>query len=78
MGSVSDLNKDGSGTLTLTGTNTYAGGTAVNGGTFSWYGTSGTGSITVSNAGTTLGGNRHFGRGAGGCGNKHCAWEWRQ
>ena len=33
MGSVSDLNKAGSGTLTLTGTNTYGGGTAVNGGT---------------------------------------------
>ena len=61
MGSVSDLNKDGSGTLTLTGTNTYAGGTAVNGGTLLVDGTSGTGSITVSNAGTTLGGTGTLG-----------------
>ncbi len=41
MGSVSDLNKDGSGTLTLTGTNTYGGGTAVNGGTLLVNNTSG-------------------------------------
>ena len=60
MGSVSDLIKDGSGTLTLTGTNTYGGGTAVNGGTLLVNNTAGsgtgTGSVTVSNAGTTLGG----------------------
>ena len=58
MGSVSDLIKDGSGTLTLTGTNTYGGGTAVNGGTLlaNSIGATGAGSVTVSNAGTTLGG----------------------
>ena len=60
MGSVSDLIKDGSGTLTLTGTNTYAGGTTVNGGTLLVNNTAGsgtgTGAVPVSNAGTTLGG----------------------
>ena len=65
MGSVSDLNKDGSGTLTLTGTNTYGGGTAVNGGTLLVDNTSGvgtgTGAVTVSNAGTTLGGTGTIG-----------------
>ena len=65
MGGGSDLNKDGSGTLTLTGTNTYAGGTAVNGGTLLVNNTSGvgtgTGAVTVSNAGTTLGGTGTIG-----------------
>ena len=60
VGSVSDLIKDGSGTLTLTGTNTYTGGTAVNGGTLLVNNTTGsgtgTGAVTVTNAGTTLGG----------------------
>jgi autotransporter-associated beta strand protein len=59
LGSVSDLIKDGSGTLTLTGTNTYTGGTTVNGGTFlvnNIVSGTGTGAVTVSNAGTTLGG----------------------
>ena len=65
MGSVSDLNKDGSGTLTLTGTNTYGGGTAVTGGTLLVNNTTGvgtgTGVVTVSNAGTTLGGTGTIG-----------------
>jgi autotransporter-associated beta strand protein len=65
MGSVSDLIKDGSGTLTLTGTNTYGGGTTVNGGTLLVNNTSGvgtgTGAVTVSNAGTTLGGTGTIG-----------------
>src|SRR4029079_6817702 len=56
----STLTKDGSGTLTLTGTNIYTGDTAVNDGTFLVNNTAGsgtgTGSVTVSNAGTTLGG----------------------
>ncbi len=60
MGSVSDLIKEGSGTLTLTGTNTYSGGTAVTGGTLlvnnaAGSGT-GTGAVAVSGSGTTLGG----------------------
>ena len=55
--------KDDSGTLTLTGTNIYAGGTAVNGGTLLVNGTAGTGTgaVTVSNAGTTLGGTGTIG-----------------
>ena len=60
MGSVSDLIKDGSGTLTLTGTNIYGGGTAVNAGTLLVNNTSGsgtgTGAVAVSGSGTTLGG----------------------
>ena len=60
-GSVSDLIKDGSGTLTLTGTNTYSGGTTVTGGTLLVSNTAGSGTgtaaVTVSNAGTTLGGS---------------------
>ncbi len=53
----STLTKDGSGTLTLTGTNIYTRGTTVNGGTLLVNNTSGsgtgTGSVTVNNAGTT-------------------------
>ena len=60
MGSVSDLVKDGSGTLTLTGTNTYSGGTAVIGGTLLVNNTAGsgtgTGPVGVTGSGTTLGG----------------------
>ena len=59
-GSVSDVIKDGSGTLTLTGPNTYTGGTAVNGGTLLVNNTSGsgtgTGAVAVTGSGTTLGG----------------------
>ena len=59
-GSVSDFIKNGSGTLTLTGPNTYSGGTAVTGGTLlvnnaAGSGT-GTGAVTVTGSGTTLGG----------------------
>ncbi len=60
MGSVSDLIKDGSGTLTLTGTNIYGGGTAVNAGTLLVNNTAGsgtgTGAVAVTGSGTTLGG----------------------
>ena len=60
MGSISDLIKDGSGTLTLTGTNTYSGGTTVDGGTLLVNNTSGSGTgagaVGVSGSGTTLGG----------------------
>jgi len=56
----STLTKDGSGTLTLTGTNIYTRGTTVSDGTLLVNNTAGsgtgTGSVTVSNAGTTLGG----------------------
>jgi fibronectin-binding autotransporter adhesin len=54
------LIKDGSGTLTLTGTNIYTGDTAVNAGTLLVNNTSGSGTgsgaVTVNNAGSTLGG----------------------
>ena len=59
IGGTGILTKDGSGTLTLTGSNTYGGGT-VDGGTLLVNNTigsgTGTGGVTVSNAGTTLGG----------------------
>ena len=59
-GSVSDLIKDGSGTLTLTAPNTYTGGTAVTGGTLLVNNTAGSGTgsgaVVVSGSGTTLGG----------------------
>jgi autotransporter-associated beta strand protein len=65
MGVSGSLIKDGTGTLTLTGSNLYTGGTAVNGGTLLVNNTSGvgtgTGSVTVSNAGTTLGGTGTMG-----------------
>ena len=54
----STLTKDGSGTLTLTGTNIYTGGTTVNGGTLLVNNTAGSGTgsgaVTVNNAGTPL------------------------
>ena len=60
MGSVSDLIKEGSGTLTLSGFNSYSGGTAVTGGTLLVNNTggsgTGTGAVTVTGSGTTLGG----------------------
>jgi autotransporter-associated beta strand protein len=56
----STLTKGGSGTLTLTGNNIYTRGTTVNGGTLLVNNTAGsgtgTGAVTVNNAGTTLGG----------------------
>ena len=56
----STLTKDGSGTLTLTGTNIYTRGTTVEAGTLLVNNTAGSGtgtrSVTVNNAGTTLGG----------------------
>lgn len=55
------LTKSGIGTLTLSGANTYTGGTIVNAGTLLINNTSGsgtgTGSVTVNNAGTVLGGS---------------------
>jgi autotransporter-associated beta strand protein len=55
------LNKTTSGTVTLTGANTYTGGTNVSGGSLLANNTSGsaagTGAVTVTNSGTLLGGN---------------------
>ena len=52
--------KEGSGTLTLSGFNSYSGGTAVTGGTLLVNNTggsgTGTGAVTVTGSGTTLGG----------------------
>ena len=51
------LIKDGSGTWTLTGNNSYTGGTIVNAGTLLVNaGDTGTGNVTVNNSGTTIGG----------------------
>jgi autotransporter-associated beta strand protein len=52
------VHKFGDGTLTLTGANTYAGATTVAGGTLLINGnqSSATGTVSVSNSGTTLGG----------------------
>ena len=59
-GMASGIIKDGGSTLTLTGPNTYVAGTTVNGGTLLVDNTvgsgTGTGAVTVNNAGTTLGG----------------------
>jgi autotransporter-associated beta strand protein/T5SS/PEP-CTERM-associated repeat protein len=49
------LSKAGTGTLTLTGTNTYSGPTAVNAGTLRVDGSLGTGAVTVANAATLTG-----------------------
>ena len=60
IGAGGSLTKLDSGTLTLTGTNLYTGGTAVNGGTLLVNNTSGsgtgTGAVGVTGSGTTLGG----------------------
>ena len=74
VGTGSPMIKDGSGTLIVTGNNTYGGGTTVNGGTLLVNGTGnlGAGNVTVNNSGT-LGGNSTstivnrgvFGNGAG-------------
>ncbi len=57
------LSKTGSGTLTLGGTISYTGATAVSGGTFlvNGNGTAAVGTITLSSAGTTLGGSGTIG-----------------
>jgi len=54
-----EIYKQGTGTLTLAGTNTYTGATTVSAGTLLINGnnSSATGTVTVSNANTTLGGN---------------------
>jgi len=54
----SSLHKSGSGTMTLTGANTYQGETVVTGGTLFVNGdqSNAHGNVTVSNSGTTLGG----------------------
>ena len=73
MGSA--IIKDGSGTLTITGNNSYSGGTIVNSGTLlvNGRGDLGDGNITVNNSGT-LGGdssNPIISRGVFGNGNTH-------
>jgi autotransporter-associated beta strand protein len=56
-GTGGKLVKIGSGTLILSGTNTYTGVTTVDGGTLSVNGSIATSSLTTVNAGATLGGN---------------------
>jgi autotransporter-associated beta strand protein len=62
-GSVGNLVKAGTGTLTLTGANTYSGTTTVNGGTLLINGdqSAATGAVSVNNSGTTLGGTGTIG-----------------
>jgi autotransporter-associated beta strand protein len=57
------LTKSGTGTWTLSGTNTYVGTTAVTGGTLLINGnqSAATGAVTVTNSGTTLGGTGTIG-----------------
>jgi autotransporter-associated beta strand protein len=61
ISSGGSLNKQGAGTLTVTGANTFDAGTTVNGGTLLVNNTTGSGTgsgaVSVSNAGTVLGGN---------------------
>jgi fibronectin-binding autotransporter adhesin len=60
---LTSLAKSGAGTWTLSGTNTYTGATAVNGGKLLINGNSSaaTNTVTVSNAGSTLGGTNTVG-----------------
>jgi autotransporter-associated beta strand protein len=56
-GAASSLTKTGAGTMALTGANTYSGTTTINAGTLLVNNTSGSGSVGVNNANTTLGGS---------------------
>ena len=65
ISSGGSLNKQGAGTLTVTGANTFDAGTTVNGGTLLVNNTTGSGTgsgaVSVSNVGTVLGGNGTIG-----------------